>query len=194
VRRVSLDEDGGGEAVLRDHIARLERRVTMLTAFLRLVLALLRVSGFRLDRARVPDAANRLRLYPAKPKVGVRTAAPNETWHIDVTIIRLLDGTKAYVHAVIDNFSRKILAWTVAGRLAPMNTHAVLTTAASHLAASAKADVTPDEIYLGRGAHVPDELAIAHREARKRRVVLNRAVACVACPRAAPAPSERLAA
>ena len=78
----------------------------------------------------------RLRLYPAKPKVGLRTHAPNEAWHIDVTIIKLLDGTKAYVHAVIDNFSRRILAWTVAGRLDPMNTHDVLTRAAGHLVAS----------------------------------------------------------
>ena len=28
-------------------------------------------------------------------------------------MIRLLDGTKAFVHAVIDNFSRRILAWRV---------------------------------------------------------------------------------
>jgi putative transposase len=56
----------------------------------------------------------RLRLYPAKPKVGFRASAPNEAWHLDVTILKLLDGTKAYVHAVIDNFSRRILAWTVA--------------------------------------------------------------------------------
>jgi hypothetical protein len=26
-------------------------------------------------------------------------------WHIDTTVIRLLDGTRAYLHAVIDNFS-----------------------------------------------------------------------------------------
>jgi transposase InsO family protein len=32
-------------------------------------------------------------------------------WHIDTTVIRLLDGTRAYLHAVIDNFSRRILAW-----------------------------------------------------------------------------------
>jgi hypothetical protein len=30
--------------------------------------------------------------------------------HIDTTVIRLLDGTRAYLHAVIDNFSRRILA------------------------------------------------------------------------------------
>jgi putative transposase len=31
-------------------------------------------------------------------------------WHIGTTVIRLLDRTRAYLHAVIDNFSRRILA------------------------------------------------------------------------------------
>ena len=52
----------------------------------------------------------RLRVHPAKPKVRLRTTRANEMWHIDTTVIRLLDGTRAYVHAVIDNFSRRILA------------------------------------------------------------------------------------
>jgi putative transposase len=56
----------------------------------------------------------RLRVHPAKPQVGIRTTRANEMWHIDTTVIRLLDGTRAYVHAVIDNFSRRILAWRVA--------------------------------------------------------------------------------
>src|SRR4029450_4160586 len=47
-------------------------------------------------------------------------------WHIDTTVIRLLDGTRAYVHAVIDNFSRRILAWRVADTFAPVNSVAVL--------------------------------------------------------------------
>ena len=68
----------------------------------------------------------RMRLYPPKPKLGFRATAPNEAWHVDATIIKLLDGTKAYLHAVIDNYSRKILAWTVAERLNPMNTCYVL--------------------------------------------------------------------
>jgi putative transposase len=61
----------------------------------------------------------RTRVHPAKPTVGVRATRPNEYWHIDVTILRLLDGTTAYVHAIIDNYSRKILAWLVADRLQP---------------------------------------------------------------------------
>jgi len=47
-------------------------------------------------------------------------------WHIDTTVIRLLDGTRAYLHAVIDNFSRRILAWRVADTFAPVNSVTVL--------------------------------------------------------------------
>jgi len=53
----------------------------------------------------------RLRVHPAKPKIGLRTVQPNQAGHIDTTLIRLLDGSQAFLHAVIDNFSRRILAW-----------------------------------------------------------------------------------
>ena len=68
----------------------------------------------------------RLRVHPAKPKIGLRTTRADEMWHIDTTVIRLLDGTRAYLHAVIDNFSRRILAWRVANTFAPINSVAVL--------------------------------------------------------------------
>lgn len=69
----------------------------------------------------------RPRIHPAKPKVGIRARRPNELWHIDTTAVRLLDSTKAYIHAVIDNFSRRVLAWRVSNRL----TAAVLLEAAA---------------------------------------------------------------
>lgn len=56
-------------------------------------------------------------MHPDKPKVGIRAARPNEVWHLDTTVIRLLDGTRAYLHAVIDNFSRRTLAWRVSSKL-----------------------------------------------------------------------------
>ncbi len=68
----------------------------------------------------------RLRVHPAKPKVGLRTTCADEMWHIDTTVIRLLAGTRAYLHAVIDNFSRRILAWRVADTCTPGNSVAVL--------------------------------------------------------------------
>jgi len=85
---------------------------------------LIREGGWRRPRSRV---------YPAKPKVGIRANAPNELWHIDVTIIGLLDGTKAYLHAVIDNFSRRILAWTLEERLGAGGTCRILLEAGRHL-------------------------------------------------------------
>ena len=58
----------------------------------------------------------RMRVHPAKPKTGLRTTRPNEMWHIDTTVIRLLDGTRASLHVLIDNFSRRIMAWRVPTR------------------------------------------------------------------------------
>jgi putative transposase len=80
----------------------------------------------------------RRRVHPPKPTVGVRATLPNETWHIDTTVVRLLDGTRAYLHAVIDNFSRKILAWSVAARLEPATTCNILLAAGKHLVSAGR--------------------------------------------------------
>jgi putative transposase len=63
-----------------------------------------RAAGWRRPRQRV---------YPAKPKIGVRAGTPNQIWHLDTSVLRLLDGSRIYLHAIIDNFSRRILAWQV---------------------------------------------------------------------------------
>jgi transposase InsO family protein len=68
----------------------------------------------------------RIRVYPAKPKIGIRAKAPGELLHLDVTIIRLLDGTRTYLHAVIDNYSRRILSWTLQERLGSGGTCQIL--------------------------------------------------------------------
>jgi transposase InsO family protein len=61
--------------------------------------------------------------------------------HIDTTVIRLLDGTRVYLHAVIDNFSRRILAWRVADTFAPVNSVAVLLEASRSTTRSASTPV-----------------------------------------------------
>ena len=209
----------------------------------------------------------RLRVHPAKPKIGLRTAQPNQAWHIDTTLIRLLDGSKAFLHAVIDNFSRRILAWRLADKFDPTNTIAVLLEAGrgvvgsdeppivvadagvenvnknidqliqsgvlrrvlaltelrfsnsmieawwrtlkhqwlylnaldspstlrrlvafyveehnTRLPHSAFRGQTPDEMYYGRGDHVPRELEQARMTARKARLDLNRRIYCAVCP------------
>ena len=63
----------------------------------------------------------RLRVHPANPTRGLRTTRVDEMWHIDPTVIRRLDGTRASLHAVIDTFSRRIVAWRVADTFAPVN-------------------------------------------------------------------------
>ena len=85
---------------------------------------LIRVHGLRRPRKRV---------HPAKPTIGIRASKPNEIWHVDTTIIRLLDGTRAYLHGVIDNFSRRILAWKVSSTFDPTATAEILLTASRGL-------------------------------------------------------------
>jgi transposase InsO family protein len=62
-------------------------------------------------------------------------------WHIDTTVMRLLDGTRAYVHAVIDNFSRRIFAWRVTDTFGAINSVAVLLEAIQGARHSASAPV-----------------------------------------------------
>jgi transposase InsO family protein len=40
-----------------------------------------------------------------------------------------MDGSRAYLHAVIDNFSRRILSWKVAPTFDPATTVEILLTA-----------------------------------------------------------------
>ena len=205
------------------------------------------------------------RVCPQKPTLGLRATKPNEYWHIDVTLFRLLDGSRVYLHAVIDNYSRRILAWKAALRLEPQATCHVLLEASSNLPANNTATVvadsgveivngqvdsllafgrlrrvlaqvdisfsnsmieawwrslkhhwlylnqldtlaaverhvgfyvqqhnsvmphsafrgqTPDEMYFGTGARVPDDLADARLLARQARIASNRALRCEDC-------------
>jgi len=97
----------------------------------------------------------RLRVYPAKAKIGVRADRPNAVWHVDCTILKLLDGSNAYVHAVIDNFSRRILAWTVDDRINPGSTCRILLAAAKNLVPGPK---ETDVFMDGGGENVNREV------------------------------------
>lgn len=46
-------------------------------------------------------------------KGSVKASRPNEIWHADVTEFTTSDNIKFYVHSVLDNFSRKIVAYTI---------------------------------------------------------------------------------
>jgi len=50
------------------------------------------------------------RYYP------LRAPYSNHTWHADITIVRTLDNVKHYVYLIVDNFSKFILNWKVAGQ------------------------------------------------------------------------------
>ena len=69
-------------------------------------------------------------------------------WHIDYTIIKLLDGSKAYVHAVIDNLSRRILVWPVDAKLALASTGRLF----GHLTPQTEGSMAGDALEVRIGA------------------------------------------
>ena len=107
-------------------LALLAQRTGQVFASVRTWYALARANGWRRLRERQ---------YPEKCRVGVRATAPNELWHIDVTIFRLLDGSRVYLHAVLDNFSRRILAFRVERALSAETTREMLLEARHRLGA-----------------------------------------------------------
>ncbi len=71
--------------------------------------------------------------HKSRKAVSFRATAPNETWHADVMIVKTMDGLKNYCHLVVDNFSRKILAWRVSKELSASIRVATLREAAQPL-------------------------------------------------------------
>lgn len=76
-----------------------------------------------------------------------------------MTIIRLLDGTQTYLHAVVDNYSRRVLAWTLQPRLCAEGTREVLAEARRALGDGATVNVMTDGGSENLVVHQDDDLA-----------------------------------
>jgi len=55
-----------------------------------------------------------LRFKKPKQKKGKRSSKPFELLHMDTTVVKFMDGTKGFLHLIVDNFSRAILGHKVA--------------------------------------------------------------------------------
>jgi hypothetical protein len=44
---------------------------------------------------------------------GIRAQAPNEIWHLDLSYFVLPNRKKCYIQAIVDNYSRYVLAWQI---------------------------------------------------------------------------------
>jgi transposase InsO family protein len=51
--------------------------------------------------------------FKKKRKLGFVTQTPNQVWHADITIFTLLNGQKAYIYLLVDNFSKFILNYKI---------------------------------------------------------------------------------
>lgn len=90
----------------------------------------------------------RKRIHPHRPTVGVRASRPNEIWHVDISVVKLLDGTRIYMQAVLDNFSRKILAYRVGDKYEQTATATLLEEAATCLTPSSDLSTSTPSIAI----------------------------------------------
>ncbi len=68
--------------------------------------------------ARLLGLTQKRKVYKAKrKKISFQADTPNQTWHMDVSYFKTLDNIQYYVYTVLDNFSRKILAYDVTREL-----------------------------------------------------------------------------
>lgn len=63
---------------------------------------------YKYARALRPDFK---RFQKPKQRIGIRASSPLTLLHMDTTILRVQDGSKVYIHFIMDNFSRTILGW-----------------------------------------------------------------------------------
>ncbi|MDG1331836.1 MAG: DDE-type integrase/transposase/recombinase [Crocinitomicaceae bacterium] len=87
---------------------------------------------YRLNRVLGIRCPKMKKKFKKKRKVGIRASKPNQIWHTDITIVKTLDGVKHYAYLVIDNFSRKLLAYSIEDKVSGLTTVKTIEKAIKH--------------------------------------------------------------
>ena len=157
-RVVSVDALSMDATQLQREVLRLRSRVQKLPALLRVLLVVLRMSGYSLNRARLPDGSQKRALLRAIERS--RSALPMRSVLRDHWLfLTTLDTVRSV---------EKLVAFYVQEH----NTR---------LPHSAFRGQTRDEMYFGTGGSVPTELEAARQKGREVRVEANRKRTCSAC-------------
>ncbi len=90
-------------------------------------------------------------------KTGIRANEVNELWHIDVTVVSMRPGLKLYIQAVIDNFSRFVLAWRVTDLISAQSTIETLNLARTNATQISK-ELGQPKIMMDPGTENNNEL------------------------------------
>ena len=86
---------------------------------------------------------HRKHFHKSRKTGSISTTEPNKAWHLDATIIHTESHEKAYLQFILDNYSRKIIAWIASFSISGLQTTALLKEAFAPLA-----DSSPDSIDL----------------------------------------------
>lgn len=71
-------------------------------------------------------------------------------WHIDQTVLRVADGSRVFIRAIIDNYSRYILSWQVSDNYGGTRSKELIQSAWQQLTASSS-DQEPPNLLMDSG-------------------------------------------
>ena len=92
------------------------------------------------------------KMFRAKRRrIGIRAAHPNEIWHLDVSYFVLPNKTKCFIQAVVDNYSRFVIAWQTHESFDGAKTHLLLKEAIARTQNSQKANTRQRELIVDGG-------------------------------------------
>jgi hypothetical protein len=163
---------------LLDTIAKLDRRVRILAAVVRVLPAMLRASGFTLAGERLPEGS---------AKAGIINSAVDATL-LSACLERVLAQVDvAYSNSMIEAFWRSLKhQWLYLNSLDSIERFRALVKSFveehnTQMPHSAFAGQTPDEMYFGTAVDLPAQLAAARSKARAECLAANRAMTCSEC-------------
>jgi len=88
-------------------------------------------------------ATPRKPVHRSRKRGSLSTSCPNEAWHVDATIITTESHEKVFLQFVLDNFSKRIVAWQCGESISGIKTTELLKSAFSSLSSS-----SPEQIDL----------------------------------------------
>lgn len=92
--------------------------------------------------AKLLGLRNDLHIRKSRKRGSLTSSKPNEAWHLDATVMFTSSHERAYLQFVLDNYSKKIIAWRAGPSISGMHTTELLKDAFASLSGEAPGNIS----------------------------------------------------
>jgi len=108
-----------------------------------------------------------IKTFPAGAEYSIKTTRPNEQWQTDATYLRIVDWGWYYLISVLDDFSRKILAWELRSSMTAEDFSIVVEKAVEAAGLAKAPEVTMPRLVSDRGPALISSVFEEYLQTRK---------------------------